>query len=234
MRAAPAVAGLVGRPERGEPRTEIERDQPAASRRRGWPAAHRSTAWRGSAASSASASKRISRRDPSCATVCGVGGATSSVTRVSAPSGSTRAGDPRHPDVADEDQARRLAQLEARSEDRRERAADEVDRDVPGPAVAHRRGRQRDHPARDGGQRLLRRQDDRLTADGDRQPAGRRFFAHREIEEPRQIVEREHLLAADRARGQRPARVARQHGIWKSRRGRLIGRQSRGQQRQPE
>ena len=233
MRAAPAVPGWSAT------RNEANRGPRSSAITCGvsptW------MAWRasvdgvaGSTASSASASKRISRRDPSCATVCGVGGATSSVTRVRLPIGSTCAAT----------RGIRMSPTRIRREGLRSSRrdpkigasarADEIDGDVPGPAVTYRRGRQRDHPARDGGQRLLRRQDDRLTVDGHRQPASRRFFTHREIEQPRQIVEREHLLAADRAGGQRPARVARQHGIWKSRRGRLIGRQSRGQQRQPE
>ena len=49
------------------------------------------------------------------------------------------AGDARRADVPEQDEPRRLAQLDARAEHGRERARDEVDRHVPQPPLAHRR-----------------------------------------------------------------------------------------------
>ena len=52
-------------------------------------------------------------------------------------------------------------------------------------------------------------------AGGDRQAAGGGVLADRQVEQPREIVEREHLLAAERARRQRPPRVTRDDGVGK-------------------
>ena len=137
----------------------------------------------------------------------GVAGSTSSVMRASAPpSGSMRAvirGTRRSPV---DDQPRRPAQLEPGAERRRERPRHEINRDEPAPALLDRRRRQRHHPAGRGGQRLSRGQRDGLRLRGDRQSARQRILAQRQVEELREIVEREHLLSAHLTHGERAPR----------------------------
>ena len=162
----------------------------------------------GSAASSASASKRTISRVPVLRD--GVRRRRRDVERqprqaaerLDAPD------DARHADVADEDQPRRLAQLERGHRAPGERARHEVDRHVPRPSFAHRRRGQRDQSAIERRQALARREHDRLRAGGDGQSAGRGVFADDDAEQPRQVVEREHLLAAivRAASGRRPSR----------------------------
>ena len=106
-------------------------------------------------------------------------------------------GDARHADVADEDQAGRLAKLERSPHGECQGARDEIDRDEPGSAIARGRRRQRDQPAADRSEALTRRQHDRLRARRDGQAAGEAVFADGELEELVEVVEREHLLATD-------------------------------------
>ena len=93
---------------------------------------------------------------------------------------------------------------------RRERARNEINRHEPGASLAHRRRRQRDETPADGRQALAGGEDDDLVADGDGQSAGGGILADREIEERREILEREHLLPGKlrAASGRRPSRVS--------------------------
>ena len=131
--------------------------------------------------------------------------------------------DARHAEVADDDQPRRPAQLEPGAERRRERARHEVDGHEPAAALFDRRRRQRDDPAAGRGERLPGGQGDRLRFGRDGQPAGERVFTGGEIEQPRQVVQREHLLAVQQAHGQRTPRALREHG--EGSRGRRLSRQ---------
>ena len=121
--------------------------------------------------------------------------------------------DPRHTHVADENQPGRFPQLEGGPHRSGQRARDEVDRDEPGASVARRRRGQRNQPPADRREALARRQHDRLRARGDGQAAGQRVFAHRQLEEFRQVIEREHLLTTDEPGGERTPSFGGQHGV---------------------
>ncbi len=131
--------------------------------------------------------------------------------------------DARHAQVADDDEPRRPAQLETGAERRCERARHEVDGHEPAAALFDRRRRQRDDAASGRGERLPGGQGDRLRFGRDGQPAGQRVFTGGEIEQPGQVVQREHLLAVQQAHGQRTPRALRQHG--ERSRGRRLSRQ---------
>ena len=177
----------------------------------------------GSAASSMSASNRTRSLDPSCTTVCGVcrrhikREPCRRSERFHAPDDARRA------DVADQNQSRRLPQFDAGAQRRSERPRHEVDRHEPGASLANRGGGQREQPAVDRREALAWRQDDCLCAGRDRQAAGRRIFTNDDAEERRQIVQCEHLLAAQQSCRERSPTITRQHGIG-SRRRRLGGR----------
>ncbi len=83
--------------------------------------------------------------------------------------------DVRDAEVPDDQHVRASTQIEARIVDGRERAADEFQRDHPSAACARGWRGQRDETAGNGGERLVRGQDDRLPLVGDRQ--GARLFA---------------------------------------------------------
>ena len=177
----------------------------------------------GSVASRASASKRTRTRDPSCddrVRRCRQdveGHPRNRAERLEARR------DARHAQVADDDEPRRPAQLETGAERRRERARHEVDGHEPAAAFFDRRRRQRDDAASGRCERLPGGQGDRLRFGRDGQPAGERVFTGGEIEQPGQVVQREHLLAVQQAYGQRTPRALRQHG--ERSRGRRLSRQ---------
>ena len=166
MRADAAVAGLVRRPERGEARTEIDRDRPAAPRRRGCPGAM--------SVDGVARQRRVERvgleadEQPRClpARRCAASAARRRASRASAlPSGSTRAatrGTRMSPTRISRDGLRSSRRVPS---DRRQRAADEIDRHVPRRArrAPARAGSEISRP-RDRGERLLRREHDRLRA----------------------------------------------------------------------
>ena len=122
-------------------------------------------------------------------------------------------GDLRHPEVAGDDQPRRLPEIDTRTQCGCERARDEIDGDEPHATFAHRSGRERDQPAPDRGERLARAEHDRLRLRCHRESAGCDILAKREIEHACQVVEGEHLLTADRPYGERPTAVAGHDGV---------------------
>ena len=77
--------------------------------------------------------------------------------------------DARHAHVADDDQVRDGADVEARLVDERQRAIDEVHRQAPAALAAHRRRRQGDDAAADRRQAGRGGDDDGLALDGQRQ-----------------------------------------------------------------
>ena len=190
-----SIRGCIGRPERGEPWPEIDRDRGRAvarpdvdheigrGRRRqrgiehvGFEAHRQSRAFlddgvrRGRRDVEASVCARL----PSGSMRPTTRGARMSPTRIS---------------------PRRFAKIEVASERRCQCARHEVDRHVPSPSLAHRRGWKRDQSAIERCQALALRERDRLRACGDRQSAGGGVFADDDAEQPCQVVEREHLLA---------------------------------------
>ena len=131
---------------------------------------------------------------------------------------------PRHAQVADDQQARRLSQIEPRVVDECQGAADEFHRDEPPAAASRRRGRQRHQPSRDRGQRLLRRQHNGLAFVRHRDGA-ERFFADRELKGGGEVVEGDELLVRHHRDRQCATAFARQH------RQRRAGRRLAGQRR---
>ena len=167
----------------------------------------------GSARSRPSASNRMTRRLPSCSTACGVGGATSSVTRASDPCGSIAPADARHADVADEQEPRGLRSSTRVPSDGASARGTKSTGTNQLASLADRRGGQRDQAPADRREALARRQHDRLRSRRDRQPAGERVFADGQLKQRLEIVEREHFLAADEPRSQRLAALGRDHGV---------------------
>ena len=125
--------------------------------------------------------------------------------------------DARHAHVADEEQVRRLAQLEPGVVDGSEGAADEFYRHEPPPSVARQRRRQRDQPARHGRERLVRREDDGPSFVRHRDGAER--LLDRETEGRREIVERHEFLIAQQGDRHRAAAVFCEHRQRRRRRG---------------
>jgi len=117
---------------------------------------------------------------------------------------------PRHAHVADHEQARRFPEIEPCVVDQRERAADELDRDEPAASAARRRRRQRHEPARHRCQRLVGREDDRLSLVRHRNGA-ERVFTNGDLERRREIVQRDEFLVGDDAERERAAAVLREH-----------------------
>ena len=116
-------------------------------------------------------------RLPSCAIVCGVGGATSSVSRASAPCGSTSPatrGTRRSPTMTSRDGLRSSSRVPSDGASAR---GDEVDRHEPGRArrVRARAGSEIE-PAADRGKALTRRQHDRLARAVTVRPPARRLL----------------------------------------------------------
>ena len=109
--------------------------------------------------------------------------------------------DARHAHPPANHQAAGLPQLERHVVDGRQRAADELHRQVPAPADARRRRRQRHQPSADGGQRLVLRDDDGAALVADRDRARQRVFAHEHAEDRGQVVDRHQLGVADDDRG---------------------------------
>src|SRR2546427_2023844 len=99
---------------------------------------------------------------------------------------------------------RRLAEIEPRVVDERERAADELDRHQPvvapsprlAPSIVEGSGRQRDEPAGKRRERLIRRQDDRFSfvRNGDR---AERVLTDRQLKDRGQLIQRHEFLGAD-------------------------------------
>ena len=175
---------VAWKPAKRGPRSTAERRR---IERRGPPArgpAAPAPAAAGSATSSASASNLIVRWSASCVTVASARGVASIVRRARCAERIVADRDARNAQVADDQQARRLPEVEARVVDERERAADELDRHEPAAARSRRRRGQRDEPARHRGQRLIRRQDDRFPFVGNRDRA-ERFFADGQLERAR-------------------------------------------------
>ncbi len=114
--------------------------------------------------------------------------------------------DARHAHVADDDQVRDGADVEARLVDERQRAIDEVHRQAPAALAAHRRRRQGDDAAADRCQAGGGGDDDGLALDGQRQALRQRILAQLDAEDARQLLGRDHLAAADgRGRHRAPA-----------------------------
>src|SRR5207247_3421226 len=126
-------------------------------------------------------------------------------------------GDPRHPQVADDQKPRRLPEVEARIVNQREGPADEFDRHEPAPPAARRGGRQRDESPRNGRKRLLRRQENRLPFVGDRE-GSERLFPNGELECRGEVVERDELLIAGHGERQgAPAVLREERQRWRLR-----------------
>jgi hypothetical protein len=132
----------------------------------------------------------------------------------------------RHPQVADDQQARRLAEVELRVVDQGKGAADEFHRHQPAAAVARRRRRQRDEAARHRRERLVGRQDNRFPFVGNGDGA-ERLLAHGQLEGRGEVVEGDELLVGDQHERQRAPAVFRQHG--QRRRRRRLARERRGE-----
>jgi hypothetical protein len=115
--------------------------------------------------------------------------------------------DARHAHLADEQQMRRTPQLDPLVVNRRDRPADEVDGHGKPAARTDWSRRQRDHPAGDRGDGLIRAEDDRpaLVRNGD----GARFLADRELKGCRQLVQSDELLLVGNDERDRPASLAR-------------------------
>ena len=124
------------------------------------------------------------------------------------------AADPRYADVSRDDEPRHLAQVERRSERRRQRARHEIHGDEPGAAIAYRRRWQRNQSTGNRGQALARRQDYGLGTRRDGQAARQTVFADGQIEELRQVVERKHLLPIDEPGGECAAAFSGQDSVW--------------------
>jgi hypothetical protein len=69
-----------------------------------------------------------------------------------------------------------------------------------------------------------------LVVRRDRETAGKRVFAHRQIEELRELIERHHFLSVDRSCDEGPPPFARQNGVGRRRGGRLRAERSKHQQ----
>ena len=104
-------------------------------------------------------------------------------------------GHPRHSDVTDQDQSSAPAELQRFCIDRREGAVQEVQRDDPATAHASRRSPEQHQLSGNGDQLLVRRQDDDVVPVQHAEGAGARVFSDIELEQSRQIVERDHFVS---------------------------------------
>jgi hypothetical protein len=120
---------------------------------------------------------------------------------------------PRDPQIAGHDQSRRPPQFHARTECRAQRARDEVDRNEPPLTVFDRRRREGHDPSTRRGERLTGRQRDRRRPGRDGERPYHRVFADGEIEQLRELVQREHLLPGEDTDRQRAAAIAHEDGI---------------------
>jgi len=111
----------------------------------------------------------------------------------------------RHDDAADDDQARRPADFDARAERSRERDRNEVERHLIRAVAVPRDGTgERDDAAVDLREVLTGNQQDPLAVRVDREAADDRVLGGRQLEDGRQIVERDDLDAAGHPRRERP------------------------------
>ena len=123
----------------------------------------------------------------------------------------------RHAEVADDQQVRRLAKVELRVINQRQRPIDELHRHEPASAGARSGRRQRHEPARHRRQRLVG-EHDRLVFVSDRERA-ERVFAHGQLERGGQIVDRDEFLIVDERERQRAPAVLRENREGDGRRG---------------
>ena len=119
--------------------------------------------------------------------------------------------------LADDDEPRVPAHIDREVHQRPETAADELNRYQPAFSVARDRRRQRDEPTADRRQRLAWRQHRQPAPAGHREPACGGVFAHGELEQRRQLVERDHLPIVDQRAAQRTAAVGRHDGVGRRR-----------------
>ena len=136
--------------------------------------------------------------------------------------------DARHAHPPANHQPAGFPQLERHVVDGRQRAADELHRQVPAPADARRRRRQRHEPSADGGQRLVLRDDDGAALVADRDRARQRVFAHQHAEDRGQVVHRHQLGVADDDGGN-GARAVERNQPQRNGRRRLTGQRHRRQ-----